>query len=292
VADDAGSQLRLRDGRTLAWGEQGDPSGLPVLALHGTPGSRHHMLVYPEAAASAGARLIALDRPGYGASTFHAGRTFRDFADDLTELADHLGLDRFAVAGLSGGGPHALASAAFLGRRVTAVALLSGIGPVWERGSEVGMMRANRVLTRLSRPVPAATRLPFGLMATMGRRFPDATLGRAAKAFAPADAAMLDRPEVVDAFRRDLTTASATTGRAASQDFALAARPWGFRLEDVAVPTFLWQGDDDRNVPLAHARAMAAALPGAVLHVIPGGGHLASVDHLEEIYAEVVAASR
>jgi pimeloyl-ACP methyl ester carboxylesterase len=292
MADDGGSQLRLRDGRTLAWGEQGDPAGRPVLALHGTPGSRHHMLLHPEAAAAAGARLIAPDRPGYGASTFHARRTFRDFADDMSELADHLGLDRFAVAGLSGGGPHALACAAFLAPRVTAVSLLSGIGPVSEKGSEAGMMRANRVLTRLSRTVPAATRLPFGLMATVGRRFPDATLARAAKAFAPADAGVLARPELIEAFRRDLTTASRTTGRAASQDFALAARPWGFRLEDLAVPTFLWQGDDDRNVPPAHAEAMAAAIPGAVLHVIPGGGHLASVDHLAEIYAEAVTASR
>jgi pimeloyl-ACP methyl ester carboxylesterase len=292
MADHAGAQLRLRDGRTLAWGEQGDPGGLPVVALHGTPGSRHHLLLGPEATEAAGARLIALDRPGYGPSTFHPDRTFRDFADDVTELADHLGLERFAVAGLSGGGPHALACAAFLGSRVTAVSLLSSIGPVAERGSEAGMMRANRVLTRLSRTVPAVTRVPFGLMATVGRRFPDAALARAAKLLAPPDAALLGQPEVAEAFRRDLATASRTTGRAASQDFALAARPWGFRLEDLEQPTFLWQGDEDRNVPLAHAEAMAAAIPRAVLHVIPGGGHFASVDHLAEIYTELVAASR
>lgn len=286
-----GGSLRLRDGRTLAWGEHGDPDGLPVVSLHGTPGSRHQVLVDEAPALARRVRVIAPDRPGYGSSTFHAGRTLRDAADDVEQLADHLGLERFAVAGLSGGGPHALACGRFLAPRATAVAVLSGVGPVHERGSEAGMMPVNRVITRAARRVPAVTRVPFGLMAWLGRRSPDALLDRARRALVPPDAALVERPEVRERFRRDLAEASPTTGRAASQDFALAAHDWGFRLEDLAVPTFLWQGDLDRNVPLAHAERMAALIPGSVLHVVAGGGHFVSVEHLDEVYAELVTAS-
>jgi pimeloyl-ACP methyl ester carboxylesterase len=207
----------------------------------------------------------------------------QDWAGDVAELADHLGVERFAVLGISGGGPHAAACARFLPDRVTAAAIVSGIAPIDERGSEAGMMPMNRVLTRVARRAPIATRVPFGLIVRVGRRFPDRAMETARRQLPAADAAVLARPTVAAAFRRDIAHPSATTGRAATQDFALFTRDWGFRLEDIAVPVHVWQGDADVNVPPAHASLQADRIPGAVLHLFPGEGHLMGIDHMDEI---------
>jgi pimeloyl-ACP methyl ester carboxylesterase len=285
-------ELVLSDGRTLAWDEVGDPGGAPVFAFHGTPGSHHQVLFDPAAARAAGARLIAPDRPGYGRSTYHRGRTLEGWSRDVAALADHLELERFAVMGISGGGPHAAACARFLPDRVQAAALVSGVGPMGEPGSETGMMGPNRLFARVARRAPMVNALVFGLVAVVGRRRPDRALALMSKQAPSADAAALDDPSVRAAFRRDLAEASGTTGRAAAQDFGLFAHDWGFRLEDVDVPVHVWQADEDVNVPLAHAEGQAAAIPGAVLHVQRGEGHLMVVDHLGEILAELLAARR
>jgi pimeloyl-ACP methyl ester carboxylesterase len=275
--------LELPDGRELAWSETGDRVGAVVFAFHGTPGSRHQLLIDPAPVHAAGVRLIAPDRPGYGHSTFHPGRTLRDWSRDVAALADHLGIDRFALLGVSGGGPHAASCARFLSDRVRAAAIVSGVAPISEPGSEQGMMPVNQVLTRVARRAPIFTRVPFGLMARVGRRFPDQAMATFKRRVPAADAAVLTRPDVAAAFRRDLVHTSATAGKSATQDFTLFTRDWGFRLEDITVPVHVWQGDADINVPPAHASLQADRIPGAVLHTFPGEGHLMFVDHIEEI---------
>jgi pimeloyl-ACP methyl ester carboxylesterase len=279
--------LTLRDGRELAWSEAGDPAGTPVLAFHGTPGSRHQLLIDDGPIRAAGVRWIVPDRPGYGLSTYQPRRRLTDWADDVAELADAaVGTDsRFAVLGMSGGGPHSAVCAARLPQRVTAAAIVSGVGPVAEPGSEAGMMPANQVFTRLARQAPKVNRVPFGALAVVGRRWTERVLTTMAKAAPAPDAAVLQRPDVAAAFRRDLHMASRTTGRAAAQDFELFARDWGFRLEDITVPVDVWQADADINVPPAHAQRQAAAIPNATLHEIAGEGHFMVVDHLAEILA-------
>jgi pimeloyl-ACP methyl ester carboxylesterase len=277
--------MQLIDGGELAWAEMGDPNGYPVFAFHGTPGSRHQVLVEPASARAAGARVIAPDRPGYGASSWRRRRTLEGWANDVAELADHLGIERFAVMGVSGGGPHAAACAGFLPGRVSAAALVSGIAPLAEPGSEAGMMPNNRLFVRVARKAPAANALPFWLVSVLARRAPTWLV----KGMPAADAAVLARPEVRSSFLA-FAHASPTIGRAAAQEFGLFARDWGFDLGEVNVPVQVWQGDADVNVPVVHAERLSAAIPGAVLHVVPGEGHLVFVDHLEEILRELLAS--
>ena len=291
MIDPVPDTIRLTDGRTLGWAEAGVPDGVPVFAFHGSPGSRHQVLIDDLPMRELRVRWIAPDRPGYGLSTFHAGRRFADWADDVRQLADHLGLDRFAVLGLSGGGPHAAVCAALLPDRVTAAAIVSGVGPLGEKGSEAGMMPPNRLFTRLARKAPALNRIPFGAMAFLGRRMPDRLLAAMAKQAPAPDAALLRRPDILAAFRRDLGGASPTTGRAAAQDFELIARDWGFRLEDITVPVHVWQADQDINVPAAHARTQASRIPGSILHEIEGEGHFMFVNHLDDILRTLLASS-
>lgn len=280
--------MQLADGRELAWAEMGDPGGYPVFAFHGTPGSRHQVLIDPAPAHAAGARVIAPDRPGYGSSSRQRRRTFEGWANDVAELADHLGVAQFAVLGVSGGGPHAAACARFLPDRVSAAALVSGCAALAKPGSEAGMMLGNRCAARVARKAPAANVLFFGLISLFGRRAPELYFRTLAKCMSATDAGVLSRPAVWSAFMASRAHASSTAGRAPAQEFRLFARDWGFRLEDITVPVQVWQGDADLNVPVAHAERQAAAIPRAVLHLVPGEGHVMFVDHLEEILRELL----
>src|SRR5438046_6812360 len=123
-------QLRLRDGRRLGYCEHGVRAGKPILYFHGWPGSRIEAQLAAPAARRYNARLIAVDRPGFGMSDFKAHRTLLDWPADVAELADTLGLDRFAVAGVSGGGPYALACARRIPDRLTSVIVVCGLGPM------------------------------------------------------------------------------------------------------------------------------------------------------------------
>ena len=129
MAASAQRTVRAPDGRTLAIEEAGDPGGRPVLVHNGTPNSRH---LYGPAAADAaarGLRLIGYDRPGYGGSTPQPGRTVADCAADVRAICAGLGIDRLAMWGVSGGGPHVLACAALLPDLVTAAASLASLAP-------------------------------------------------------------------------------------------------------------------------------------------------------------------
>ncbi len=154
--------LRLRDGRFLGYAEVGDPDGRPVLYFHGFPGSRLEARLTHAAAAGGGVRVIALDRPGMGLSTHKPGRGFLDWPDDVAEAADLLGIERFAVAGLSGGGPYTAVCALKLSQRLTGAAIISGVGPFDAPEATVGMSRQNRLIFALGRRAPVRVRPPCG----------------------------------------------------------------------------------------------------------------------------------
>jgi pimeloyl-ACP methyl ester carboxylesterase len=283
--------MDLPDGRELAWLELGDPSGPVVLAFHGTPGSRRQLVVDEKAIEAAGVRLIAPDRPGYGHSTFHRGRRLADWATDVTRLADHLSIDRFAVIGVSGGGPHAAVCARFVPDRIVTAGIVSGVGPLTALGADEAMMGVNRILTHLALRSQYLLYPPFALMTSIGRRWPDKVLDASRRQLPKPDLEILGRAPVRAAFLHEFRMASSTSAQAAAQDFALFASDWGFRLEDIDTPVHIWHGDADRNVPFSHGRLQAEAIPGARFHPCPGEGHLLVVDRMEEILRTVTAAA-
>lgn len=282
----------LPDGRDLGWLELGPPGGEPVFAFHGTTGSRWHFTVDDEPVRAAGVRLIVPDRPGYGLSSFQKGRRLPDWADDVAFLADHLELQDFSVMGVSGGGPHVAACARFLPARVRAAAIVSGVAPLADPRSQEGMMPSNQRITALARRAPFALWPVFAATTGVGKRWPGRAIQLMTRELPSPDVAVLKRPAVRDAFLRDLRHASSTTAQAGAQDFQIFARDWGFRLEDITVPVHIWQGDVDRNVPPSHGRLQADAIPGAVLHEIPGEGHLLFVDHMQDILGKLVERVR
>jgi len=278
--------LGLPDGRRLAYEVMGDPAGSPVLVLHGTPGSSRQLASLSRPAAGRGLALVAPDRAGYGGSSYDPCRTIASGARDLGELIRHAGLAGCAVVGLSGGGPTALACGVVLRGQVSAVATVGGVAPLVPRDPS---LPADRLVTRTARRSEGAVHALFAAVVRAGRTRPDQALGRFAALLAEPDARLL-REDVAlrDAFLDDLRHPSPTTARSAARDFWLFARGWDIDLADMAVPAHIWHGTADRNVPVAHARVIAARCPAARLHIVDGGGHLL-LSQLDQILASVTS---
>lgn len=276
--------FELADGRELAWSEYGSLDGAPVVAFHGSPGTRHFFAPMAEIAARKGVRLIAPDRPGYGYSTYHPGRTYETWAGDVAQLADHLSIDRFAVVGPSSGGPNAAGSARFLGERVAGCAIVSSPAPPEAGISKKGTSGTSQLTQRLALAAPRLRGFVFEMGLRLVQRWPDKAMALAGRTLPACDAAIMERPEIRAAMRTELgRPVASTAGRAAIQDLVLERTPWGFRLQDLARPVQVWHGDLDRNVSVEGGVYMATEIPGATLHRVPDEGHLLIYGHFEEV---------
>lgn len=224
--------------------------------------------------------MLLPDRAGYGGSSHDPARTIASGARDVGQLMKELGLDGCSVIGLSGGGPTALACGVVSNDRVMSVATVGGVAPLQPRNP---LLPADRALTKVARRSEPAARVLFAAAVLTGRLRPEKMLDRFASLLAETDARLLrDNRSVRSAFLDDLRHPSRTTAKAAAKDFSLFARPWDVDLADTAVPVQVWHGTEDRNVPVAHARVLAALCPTAQLHVIEGEGHM-MLERLEEI---------
>lgn len=269
--------VQLRDGRRLGYDEWGPADGFPVLGFLGTPLSRLAHLG-DEAPEAAGVRLILVDRPGYGRSDFQPGRILLDWPGDVAQLADALGHDRFAVFGMSGGGPHAAACGYALPDRVSAVGLVSSPGPVWDQPQLRYSLPPHRqpLVELAARDREAAARV---LLEDCRRQLDEAARGDD------------QRDSSVDpAIRERLRAATAESAARGPEGYAhdlliLFVSPWGFAPEEISVPTLIWHGDRDPAVPLDIARFFARTIPGSSLTVIPGEGHLVLWSHAQQILA-------
>jgi pimeloyl-ACP methyl ester carboxylesterase len=275
--------FELSDGRELAWAEFGARDGVPIVAFHGSTGSRHHFSGLSGVAADMGVRLIAPDRPGYGHSSFDPARSYASWASDVGRLADHLGVERLAVVGHSSGGPNAAGCARFLGDRLVGCAIVSGPAPPEANISKRRMVRSNRIAQRIA---PVAPRLMSAMVEAglrQGARAPDKALAWMTRNLPVCDVAVVERPEIRAALRDDLVHPSATAGRAAVQDLQLELEPWGFSLREIAIAVHVWHGSSDRNVVVENGIYQADEIPDATLHLVPREGHWLLGDHCREI---------
>jgi pimeloyl-ACP methyl ester carboxylesterase len=264
--------MTLPDGRRLAYQALGAQGAPVALVLHGTPVSSRQLAGLDRPARDRGLALIVPDRAGYGGSAYEPSRTIASSARDLGELIRRQGLDGCAVIGLSGGGPTALACGVLLAGQVTAVATVGSVAPMVPRSP---LLPPDRLVIRTARRSQAATRLMFAAAVHAGRIRTERTLDRFASLLAEADAALLrENGDLRAGFLDDLRHPSPTTARATARDFWLFARQWDADIADIAVPAHIWHGTEDRNVPVAHARVIAAACPAARLHMVEGGGHM------------------
>ncbi len=273
--------VRMRDGRSIAVEEFGDPASPTVLYFHGWPASRLEPGLIPNLPV----RLLAFDRPGYGRSSPLPGRTLLDWPRDVAEVADRLGLDQFYLIGLSGGGPFAAATAYALPGRVRALCLISPVPPasaISRRASGVGH------LFRLGRHPAVARRVLGAMRPLLQRRIitPRTFIGSGLpgadrECLAPSTVAGLGR-----AWREGLRRGIL----GAVSDAEIYADPWGFDPVNIKVPTSIWIGADDSLIP-RESLAPYAAIPGARLHVVPGEGHYSlALRHAAQMLGELTEA--
>ena len=272
--------VTLPDGRHVGWLEEGVPDGHPVFVFHGLPGSRYQRHPDAEIAIAAGARVIHPERPGFGRSTPALNRRLLDWPRDVAACADALGIGRFSIAGISGGGPYALACAHALGDRVARTAVVGGVGPPGSMPS--GMLPLVRLGFAVAPYAPALVRAVTLPLARVAVTAPDRHLRRVAAQMAPADRPILARDAVRAMFAADYAAAFAQGVGAFAEDLALIAAPWGFTPAPAVGPAAFWHGADDRMVPPSASRALAAAM-NAALHERPGEGHFMIFDRWAEI---------
>lgn len=276
------------DGRTLCFAQWGDPAGFPVFQLHGTPGSRLNRHPDESTYVEAGARLVTYDRPGYGRSDRHAGRSVVDCVGDVVAIADLLGIDRFAVTGGSGGGPHALAVAARLPHRVTRARSLVGPAPVdaedldWLDGMDpLNVKEFSWAEAGEATLVPQIERELAAMVANVAED-PTKLLGDDWQ-LDEADRAVLARPEFA-ALSREWTADLGRGGPWGWVDDDLAhVKPWGFDLQEITVPVEVRYGVKDVLVPAAHGRWLGEHVPGARVVAEEDEGHLGDPDQVVEL---------
>ena len=294
-----GRLLSLRDGRSLAFRIYGrEQGGHPVLFTHGNLNSMLFMPSWESSASDAdeaGAMVIAVDRPGYGESTKHDGRSYQSWSEDVRELADELGLASFSLVGFSSGGPHAMAAAAYLGpERIASLALVSSDGPY----------------AAMPAPAPRTPQQPQETWIERMYQSPTVPLDLARRRAVDNEAGMreayghLKKEHRKEMALADLDRAVLAGFDGAASDSVLESTPWGFEPRRIAasgIPTTLWHGDADTDVPIAVARyllddefgtAAAAAAPAATTtehHLIEGESHTLIRRHWKAICADVVS---
>ena len=279
--------LRLSSGRRLGFAEYGDPSGTPVIAFHGLPGSRRQW--HPDASIQQDlvARVLLLERPGFGLSDPAPGRTLCGWAADVSEVCDLLGLRSVRISGMSGGGPYALACAAALGQRVLRTAVVSGVG-LSHAMPAADVARVVRLGFALAGRLPWSIR-PFAWLAGgLSRRVPEKYFQLLAAGLNATDKRVFARSDVCAVFVEDMKEAFAQSGRAFVEDLRLIASPWGFDPAAIRTPLALWHGTEDRIVPAAAAQATADRVPHAELRWLPGEGHFFVFERWREILAWLV----
>lgn len=266
----------LPDGRELqAFATVARQDAPVVLWHHGTPHTGAPFAPVTDLVRARGARLVTYARPGYGRSTPRPGRSVASAADDVALLADALGLTRFVTVGASGGGPHALACAALLPDRVTAVGTLAGLAPrdgVWDWFA--GMV------------APGALRA--AVVGRDERRRYGETEEFDPEVFTPADRSALE--DAWAALGEDAGRAGAASPDGADDDDVAYAAPWGFAPGAVAVPAVLVHGGEDRMVPAEHTRRVAASVPGATLWLEPDDGHVSVLRRLGDVLDRLLAS--
>ncbi len=277
--------FRLPDGRTLTYAEYGASDGKPVFYFHGQSGSRlEPAMLDASDFEKAGLRLIACDRPGMGGSDFQPGRGFSHWPADIVALADSLGLGRFGVFGVSGGGGYVSVCARLIPDRLTAAVIVSGAGCMDSPEARACLPVMNRWMWGLA----ARSARLIGLMLTLTIPRAQVDIVKVRKqmlrSMPPVEAAVFEKPGRLEAFMASGAESMRQGIHGIAWDTHLCARPWDFRLEEIRFPVRLLHGEADLNVPVAVARKVAADIPDCQATFYPGEGHFSTVaNHLDEV---------
>jgi len=281
----------LPDGQPLAIAEYGQPEGEPVFFCHGWPASRLQAGLLHTEALELGARIIAPDRPGIGFSPAQKGRRLRDWPALIGGLADTLGLNRFRILGVSGGGPYALATAWGLPDRAIAAAVVCTAPPLADRQDVSGLNPAYRWMLATYRRRPSALKWLFYLARPLAVLHPPEWMrNRILRNLPEAEADTLSDPFLFETCFRNYRESWSGGAEGLFRDAEIYATPWDFPLEDIHVPVRLWHGLQDCNFAWQLAEEIAGRLPNCHTRFVEGEAHYSlAIRRRREILADLLA---
>jgi len=284
--------IRLQDGRVLGFAEAGDPKGDVFFHFHGLYSSRLEVKIMHDVMQAAGIRVIGIDRPGMGLSTYQEERTIPGFAADVKALADTLGIARFSLLAVSAGAPYALACSLYLQERIDFCGLVSALPPIVEVGDSY-MLPETRFFIKIARIAPWLLKPMFWFL---HRRFSqreedrERFLSNILFYLDDTDTRLIEQ-ENTRRFLAEIFAEGYRQGvRGPVKDaILLFAKPWGFALRDITFdPIRLWHGERDRGVPIEMVKEMTYLLKGAVLKTYLNEGHLSIIfNHLDDMVEDI-----
>ena len=264
--------LKMPDGSSVAWAEYGHPHGAPLVYFHSQGGSRYEARLLHDAARDAGFRLIAIDRPGIGLSSYRRLSGHSAFAVIVRAVLAELGLEQAGLLAWAGGAPFALAFACEYPDAVKAVNLLSPL-PARPAAETLSARLALAIMRGL---ICLRHKLPDGRTDQYWKRLRDT--------LCYVDRKQFDNPRISGILREDAGEAVRQGSRGVAQDCAMSFRGWDFRPETIFVPVHLWQGSADNFSVPCSAERLQALLPGAILHSIARQGHLFFTSSADDIF--------
>jgi len=286
-----GGVVTLEDQGEIAYSEYGDPNGVPVIFCHGWPSSRSMAQLTDASAKKLRVRVISPDRPGINSSSFVPNRTLLDWPSVVRRLTERLGLTKFRMLALSGGAPYAYVTAWALPERVEAVAVVSGVPPIFELEDRSGLLRLYRWMLAIYGKRPELVKKLFHVARPFASirpplRFRPLLL----KLLPPADAEVLRDAAAFESCFESARRAWRGSARGVMTDAEIYALPWGFPLEEIGVPIRLWHGSKDRTFAFTFAQELSGRLPNCRLCLVENAGHYSlPIRHMDRILVDLLS---
>lgn len=280
--------IDLPDGRKIGFSEYGDPLGTPIFYFHGTPGSRLEAGPFHEMATTNHCRLIGLDRPGMGLSSFDSKRTLLTWAKDVEYFANNLSIINFSLIGHSGGAPYVAACARAIPERINAAAIISGMGPLEKHDAKMGLATGQKIINNFIHFVPASASLMMWLTEKMLKN-PDKMFHHMIKQLSEPDQLIFNDPKEKDSLITSTLEAFKNGLQGPAHEMRLLLKPWGFNMEEIQVPVYIWYGELDKQTPKSHAKLYAQLIPNAQFKILDKEGHISILkNHMNEILQKLM----
>ena len=274
-AERSDHQIRLKDGRILNYQEYGNRKGKLVLWFHGLNSSLGEAELIRQEIYRSGLRIVAVERPGIGKSTFDGKRTILDWVEDVEQLTDSLGYRNrpFGIIAVSGGSSYGCACALKLPHRVSHLALVSPYGPLNVPDVEPGNVDG---MIRFAANSPNLARATIKALSNQLERNPEKVMRRAQKKYSSADNELVfGNPRIYQNRIKNLHRVGAQGPRGLLTDLRLHANDWGFELSNVRkIPVTIWSGGDDPIAPPSMSAYIHRQITGSRLITGEKDGHV------------------
>ena len=281
MGGESSKYILLKDGRKLGFHQYGDWRGYPIIALHGTPGSRIWFEENDPISLELGIRLITIDRPGYGLSDKKNKRTITCFNSDINELIEKLELKQFSIFGVSGGGAYALAFASINDPNLYKAGMVASVFEFEGGRPPKAMCRPNRIGFFLAKYFPWMLRFNFNQQKKLLEENPDLYIRSSQKHtshLSTSDREIMLNEDASKSMARHLKEAFRNSAEEAVSELKLLGSSWGFSPSEVKIPIEVWHGTSDTLSPISGLRRYIEKIPISNTHFINEKGHFLDED--------------